>query len=158
MDCPNHIRRIKSSIKKRIIVRRIVRSMFGEQTFTQLRTGFTARPNRLTRTEITEPSIYLPVSFSRDASGTLSSVFFHHHADLISSRNPAHQACRTAVTSATWLQRQSRDCLFHQMTRNNAARLAPGAQRRRLVWLFSLVTADVVLLCFCLSLALIPPA
>ena len=39
MDCPNHIRRTKSSIKKRIIVRRSVRSMFGEQTFTQLRTG-----------------------------------------------------------------------------------------------------------------------
>ena len=40
MDCPNHIRRTKSSIKKRIIVRRTVRSMFGEQTFAQLRTGF----------------------------------------------------------------------------------------------------------------------
>ena len=37
---PNHIRRTKSSIKKRIIVRRSVRSMFGEQTFAQLRTGF----------------------------------------------------------------------------------------------------------------------
>ena len=41
MNCPNHIRRTKSSIKKRIIVRRSVRSMFGEQTFAQLRTGFT---------------------------------------------------------------------------------------------------------------------
>ena len=40
MDCPNHVRRTKSSIKKRIIVRRSVRSMFGEQTFDQLRTGF----------------------------------------------------------------------------------------------------------------------
>ena len=39
-DCPNHIRRTKSSIKKRIIVRQSVQSMFGEQTFTQLRTGF----------------------------------------------------------------------------------------------------------------------
>ena len=36
----NHIRRTKSSIKKRIIVRRSVRSMFGEQTFAQLRSGF----------------------------------------------------------------------------------------------------------------------
>ena len=41
MDCPNHIRRTKSSIKKRIMVRRSVRSMFGEQTFAQLRTGLT---------------------------------------------------------------------------------------------------------------------
>ena len=39
-NCPNHVRRTKSSIKKRIIVRRTVRSMFGEQTFAQLRTGF----------------------------------------------------------------------------------------------------------------------
>ena len=39
LDCPNHVRRTKSSIKKRIIVRRTVRSMFGEQTFAQLRTG-----------------------------------------------------------------------------------------------------------------------
>ena len=39
MDCPNHIQRTKSSIKKWIIVRRDVRSMFGEQTFAQLRTG-----------------------------------------------------------------------------------------------------------------------
>ena len=38
-NCPNHVRRTKSSIKKRIIVRRTVRSMFGEQTFAQLRTG-----------------------------------------------------------------------------------------------------------------------
>ena len=30
---------LKSSIKKEIIVRRTVRSMFGEQTFAQLRTG-----------------------------------------------------------------------------------------------------------------------
>ena len=30
----------KSSIKKRIVVRRTVRSMFGEETFAQLRTGF----------------------------------------------------------------------------------------------------------------------
>ena len=35
-NCPNNVRRTKSSIKKRIIVRRIVRSMFGEQTFVQL--------------------------------------------------------------------------------------------------------------------------
>ena len=39
-NCPNHVRRTKSSIKKRIIVRRSVWSMFGEQTFAQLRTGF----------------------------------------------------------------------------------------------------------------------
>ena len=39
LDCPNHVRRTKSSIKKRIIVRRTVRSMFSEQTFAQLRTG-----------------------------------------------------------------------------------------------------------------------
>ena len=31
-NCPNHVRRTKSSVKKRIIVRRTVRSMFGEQT------------------------------------------------------------------------------------------------------------------------------
>ena len=35
-NCPNHVRRTKSSIKKRIIVCRTVRSMFGEQTFAQL--------------------------------------------------------------------------------------------------------------------------
>ena len=34
--CPNHVRRTKTSIKKRIVVRRTVRSMFGEQTFSQL--------------------------------------------------------------------------------------------------------------------------
>ena len=39
-NCPNHVRRTKSSINKRITVRRTVRSMFGEQTFAQLRTGF----------------------------------------------------------------------------------------------------------------------
>ena len=43
LDRPNHIRQTKSSIKKRIIVRRSVRSMFGEQTFAQLRTGYTVR-------------------------------------------------------------------------------------------------------------------
>ena len=41
LDCLNHVRRTKSSIKKRIIVRRSVRSMFGEQTFAQLRRGLT---------------------------------------------------------------------------------------------------------------------
>ena len=30
-DCPSHVRRTKSSIKKRIIVRRTVRSMFGKK-------------------------------------------------------------------------------------------------------------------------------
>ena len=40
-NCPNHVRRTKSSVKKQIIVRRTVRSMFGEQTCAQLRTGFT---------------------------------------------------------------------------------------------------------------------
>ena len=49
MDCPNHIRRTKSSVKKRIIVRRSVRSMFGEQTFAQLRTGLTFITARNTR-------------------------------------------------------------------------------------------------------------
>ena len=38
---PNHVRQTKSLIKKRIIVRRTVRSIFGEQTFAQLRTGLT---------------------------------------------------------------------------------------------------------------------
>ena len=31
-NCPNHVRRTKISIKKRVIVRQTVRSMFGEQT------------------------------------------------------------------------------------------------------------------------------
>ena len=39
-NCPSHVRRTKSSIKKQIIVRRTVRIMFDEQTFAQLRTGF----------------------------------------------------------------------------------------------------------------------
>ena len=39
VELSEHVRRTKSSIKKRIIVRRTVRSMFGEQTFAQLRTG-----------------------------------------------------------------------------------------------------------------------
>ena len=42
-NCLNHVRRTNSSIKKRIIVRRTVRSMFGEQAFAQLRTGFRNR-------------------------------------------------------------------------------------------------------------------
>ena len=44
LDCPNHIRLTKSSIKKRIIVRRSVRSMFGEQTFAQWRTTSPYQP------------------------------------------------------------------------------------------------------------------
>ena len=43
-NCPNHVRRTKSSIKKRIIVRRTVRSMLGEQTLAQLRTGLRLIP------------------------------------------------------------------------------------------------------------------
>ena len=39
-NCLNHVRRTKSSIKKWIIVHRTVGSMFGEQTFAQLRMGF----------------------------------------------------------------------------------------------------------------------
>ena len=39
-NCPNHVRRTKSSIKKQIIVRRTVQNMFSEQTFAQLRTVF----------------------------------------------------------------------------------------------------------------------
>ena len=39
-NCPNHVRRTKSSVKKRLIVRRTVRSIFDEQTLAQLRTGF----------------------------------------------------------------------------------------------------------------------
>ena len=39
VNSSNHVRRTKSSIKKQIIVRRTVRSMFGEQTFAQLRMG-----------------------------------------------------------------------------------------------------------------------
>ena len=60
MDCPNHIWRTKSSIKKRIIVRRSVRSMFGEQTFAQLRTGFKSAlapaNRRQTATTATHPN------------------------------------------------------------------------------------------------------
>ena len=44
MNCPTQsVRWSKSSIKKRIVVRRTVRSMLGEQTFAQLRTGLTVR-------------------------------------------------------------------------------------------------------------------
>ena len=39
-NCPNHVRQTKSSIKKWIIVRWTVWSMFGKQKFAQLRTGF----------------------------------------------------------------------------------------------------------------------
>ena len=45
-NCPNHVRRTKSSIKKRIIVRRTVRSIFGEQTFAQLGTSLKALKTR----------------------------------------------------------------------------------------------------------------
>ena len=38
-NCPNHVRRTKSSVKKRIIVRRTVRSMFGEQTVRPIKNG-----------------------------------------------------------------------------------------------------------------------
>ena len=38
-NCPNHVRRTKSSVKKRIIVRRTVRSMFGEQTLRPVKNG-----------------------------------------------------------------------------------------------------------------------
>ena len=38
-NCPNHVRRTKSSIKKRIIVRRTVRSIFGEQTLRPIKNG-----------------------------------------------------------------------------------------------------------------------
>ena len=36
-NCPNHVWRSKSSVKKRIIVRRTVRSRFGEQTVRPVR-------------------------------------------------------------------------------------------------------------------------
>ena len=39
-NCPNHVRRTQSSTEKRIILRRTVRSIFGKQTFAQLRTSF----------------------------------------------------------------------------------------------------------------------
>ena len=42
-NCPNHVRRSKSSIKKRIIVRRTVRSMFGEQTVRPVKNGLKDR-------------------------------------------------------------------------------------------------------------------
>ena len=56
MDCPNHIRWTKSSIKKRIIVRQSVWSMFGEQTFTQLRTGLRWRTKKIFTRQIYPPS------------------------------------------------------------------------------------------------------
>ena len=37
-NCPHHVRQTKSSIKKQIIARQSVQSMFSEQTFAQLRT------------------------------------------------------------------------------------------------------------------------
>ena len=40
LDCPNHVRWTKSSIKKRITVHWTVQSMFSKQTCAQLRTGF----------------------------------------------------------------------------------------------------------------------
>ena len=46
-NCPKHVRQTKSSIKKQIIVRRNVQSMFGEQTFVQLKTGFRVMYNLL---------------------------------------------------------------------------------------------------------------
>ena len=39
-NCPNHVQKTKSSIKKRIIVRRTVRSIFGEQTVRPIKNGF----------------------------------------------------------------------------------------------------------------------
>ena len=38
-NCSNHVRRTKSSIKKRITVRRTVRSIFGEQTVRPFKNG-----------------------------------------------------------------------------------------------------------------------
>ena len=38
-NCRNHVRRSKSSVKDRIIVRRTVRSMFGEQTVCPVKKG-----------------------------------------------------------------------------------------------------------------------
>ena len=43
-NCTNLVRRTKSSIKKRIIVRRTVRSMFGEQTVRPVKNGLNALP------------------------------------------------------------------------------------------------------------------
>ena len=45
-NCPNHVRRTKSTIKKRIIVRRTVRSMFGEQTVRPIKNGLKADNSR----------------------------------------------------------------------------------------------------------------
>ena len=44
-NCPKHAGRTKSSIKKRIIVRRTVRSMFGEQTVRPVKNGLKADPS-----------------------------------------------------------------------------------------------------------------
>ena len=48
-NCLNHVRRTKGSIKKRIIVRRTVRSMFGEQTVRPIKNGLNegARSGRM---------------------------------------------------------------------------------------------------------------
>ena len=42
-NCPNHVQRTKSSIKKRIIGHRTVRSMFGEQTLRPIKNGLYVR-------------------------------------------------------------------------------------------------------------------
>ena len=44
-NCPNHVRRSKSSIKNRIVVRRTVRSMFGEQTVRPFKNGLNTAPS-----------------------------------------------------------------------------------------------------------------
>ena len=72
LDCPNHIRRTKCSMKKRIIVRRSVRSMFGRTNIRPVKNGLYASgasysPSKQSHRRI-QPSIevhFFPLRFAK---------------------------------------------------------------------------------------------
>ena len=61
LNCPNHVWRTKSSIKKRIIVRQTIQSTFVIQTLAQLRTGLREREKKKVNEEWKEVSAEYPV-------------------------------------------------------------------------------------------------
>ena len=95
-----HIRRTKSSIKKWIIVCWTVRSMFGEQTFAQLRTGLRVR------TYQTDKALHSTLMVPY----TLTRIKVRHLATLVCF-------CFTLLTSWQLKQRNKTSVISGKMTK-----------------------------------------
>ena len=82
-NCPNHVRRTKSSIKKRITVRRTVRSIFGELIFAHLRTGLRPKNKLSCSVLVLVLSTYLcavlALPAGRTETGVVQPASLSHH-------------------------------------------------------------------------------